>query len=222
MAQKVLARSDLDLLNTEYYKKRLESQLNNRETYTTDHISTESTKLTGLRLPTDCFSNIKLLPAKFFPLTTPLLPLSLTLPIHLFIRPVPSCNHSCLHFDPKRKVSLCHSTITFLSVGTVEQFSKQRVKGKVTPVESISAKDSLKDSSSTSITIYSRAVIPYSGSLKALFFERPNIIDFFESYNRMCTDYQVDKQGKIKRLSLYCGLFTGKYIETLISSSRTS
>ncbi len=38
----------------------------------------------------------------------------------------------------------------------------------------------------------------------------------------MYTDYQVDEQEKIKRLSWYCELFTGRYIESLISSSGTS
>ena len=104
----------------------------------------------------------------------------------------------------------------------MEQSSKQGVKGKVTPVESISSKDSLKDPSSASIPMYSRAVMPYPGSPGAPFFKGSNITDFLESYSRMCTDYQVDEQEKIKRLSWYCELFTGKYIETLISSSRTS
>ena len=38
----------------------------------------------------------------------------------------------------------------------------------------------------------------------------------------MYTDYQVNEQKKIKRLSWYCGPFTGKYIETLISFSGAS
>ncbi len=38
----------------------------------------------------------------------------------------------------------------------------------------------------------------------------------------MSTDYQVGKQENIKRLYWYCELFTGKYIETLISSSGIS
>lgn len=104
----------------------------------------------------------------------------------------------------------------------MKQSSKQGVKGNLTPVESISSKDSLKDPSSASISMYSRAVMPYPGSLGAPFFEGFNITDFLESYSRICTDYQVDEQEKIKRLSWYCELFTGKYIETLISNSGTS
>ncbi len=210
VAQKVLAQSDLDLLLTEYYKERLESQLKNREKYTTDHISTESTELTGLQLLTDCSSNIKPLSAKSFLLTLPLLPLSLILSINLSIPPLPSYKHSCLYFDSKREVSPCYSIVTPSSVGTMEQYSKQGVKGKVSPMESISSKDSLKDSSCPSIPIYSRAVMPYPGSPGALFFEESNITDFPENYSRICTDYQVNEQEKIKRLFCFCELFTGK------------
>ncbi len=63
--------------------------------------------------------------------------------------------------------------------------------------------------------------MPYQSSPGAPFFEESNITDFLESYSRMGTDYQVDKQEKIKLLSSYCELFTGKYMETLISSSGT-
>lgn len=38
----------------------------------------------------------------------------------------------------------------------------------------------------------------------------------------MYTNYQVDKQEKIKWFSWYCELFTGKYIKILISFSKTS
>ncbi len=217
VAQKFLARSDFDLLLTEYYKERLESQLKNKKTHTTNHILTEPTELTGLRSTTDWTSNIKPSPAKLFSLTSPPSPLSLPPSINF-----PTLLVSPHNLDLERKVSSSYSTVTTLSVGTMEQSSKQGVKGKVTPVESISSKDSLKDPSSSSIPIYSRAVMPYPGSLGAPFFEGFNITDFLESYSRMCTDYQVDEQEKIKRLSWYCELFTGKYIETLISSSGTS
>ena len=64
--------------------------------------------------------------------------------------------------------------------------------------------------------------MPYPGSFGAPYFEGSNIINFLDSYSRMCTNYQVDEQEKIKRLSRYCELFTGKYIETFISFSGTS
>lgn len=56
----------------------------------------------------------------------------------------------------------------------------------------------------------------------ALFFEGYNITDFLNSYSRIYTDKIIDKQEKIMRLSWYSELFTGKYIETLISFSATS
>ena len=226
VAQKFIARSDLDLLPTEYDKERLEPQLKNRETYTIDHIPTEyiSTESTELRLPTDCPFHIKPLPTKSFPLTPPPSPVSLSLPssVNFPLPLVPSHNPSCPHFDPEREVSSRLPIVTPSSVDKMESSSKQGGKGKVTPTESVSSKDSSKDPSSASIPMYSRAVMPYPGSPGAPFFEGTNITDFLDSYSRMCTDYQVDEQEKIKRLSWYCELFTGKYIETLISSSGTS
>ena len=70
--------------------------------------------------------------------------------------------------------------------------------------------------------MYSKAVMSYLGSPGAPYYEGSNITDFLDSYSRMCIDYQVDNQEKIKRLSWYCKLYTGKYIEILISSSGTS
>ncbi len=191
MAQKFLARSDLDLLLIEYYKKRLELQLKNKKTHTTNHILTEPTELTRLRLLTDWTSNIKPSPAKLFPLTLPPPFLSL-LPSANFPKPLVSSHN----LDLERKVSSSYSTVTLSSFGTIEHSSKQGVKGKVTPVESISSKHSLKDPSSASIPMYSRAVIPYPGSPGAPFFEGSNMTDFQESYSRICTDYQVDEQER--------------------------
>ena len=219
VAQKVIAQSDLDLLLAEYYKERLESRLKNRETHTTDHISTE---LTGLRLPTDWISHKKTAPANSFPLTPPSSPLSLSLSLPSTVNsPIPlvsSHNLSCSPIDPEREVSPCLPLVSPSSVDKMEPSSKQGGKGKVTPTESVSS----KDPSSASIPMHSRAVMPYPGSPGAPYFEGSNITDFLDSYSRMCTDYQVDEQEKIKRLSWYCELFTGKYIETLISSSGTS
>lgn len=223
VAQKVLALSDLDLLLTEYYKERLEPRLENKkETHTTNRVPTELTGLTGLRLPTHWISHKNLSSANLFPLTPPPSPLSLPPPVN-FPAPLTSChNPSCLHLDSEPNVSSCRSVVTPASVGKMEQPSKQGVEGEVTPTGSYSSKAFSKDPSSASIPMYSRAVMPYPGSPGAPFFEGSNITDFLDSYSRMCTDYQVDKQEKIKRLSWYCELFTGKYIETLISSSGTS
>ncbi len=233
VVQKIIAQSDLDLLLTKYYKERLESRLKNREDtidhIPTDYLSTESTKSiesTKLRTPTDCFPIIKPLPEKSFPLTPPPSPLSLSLSLPStvnFLTPlVSSHNLSCSHLDAEHEVSPRLPIVTPSSVDKMESSSKQGEKGKITPTESVSSKDSSKDPSSTSIPIYSRAVMPYSGSPGAPYFEGLNITNFFHSYSRMCSNYQVDKQEKIKRLSWYYELFTGKYIETLISSLGTS
>lgn len=212
MAQKFITRSDLDLLLTEYYKERLKSRLKNRETHKIDYLLTEyiSTKLT------DFSSNIKFLPAKSFPLTLPLLLLSLPHSVNPSILLASFHNLSHLYFDSVYKVILHHSTITSSSVARIEPSLKQGGKGKVTLIESVSSKDSLKDPSSTSIPIYFRAVMPSPDLPGDLYFEGSNITNFFNSYSRMCINYQVDKQKKIKRLSWYCELFIGKYIETLI------
>ncbi len=73
-----------------------------------------------------------------------------------------------------------------------------------------------------STPIYSNAVIPYLGALGTPFVKGLNVTDFLDRNSRICTDYRVNDQEKIKRLFWYCEMFTGKYIETLISSCRTS
>ncbi len=233
VAEKVIAQSDLDFLLTEYYKERLESRMKNRED-TIDHIptnylltkSTESIESTKLRIPIDCFLIIKPLPEKSFPFIPLPSPLSLFLSLPSTVNfPTPlvsSHNLFCPHFDAKRKVSPCLLIVTPSFVDKMESSSKQGGKGKVTPTESVSSKDSSKNPFSTSIPIYSRAVIPYPGSPGVPYFEGSNIIDFLDRYSQVCTDYQVDKQEKIKRLNWYCEVFTSKYIETLISSLVTS
>ena len=81
VAKKVLAHCDLDLVLTEYYKERLESQLKNRETDTNDDKSTESNVLNKSSLPllSDWSGASKLSSTRpSFPLfTPPLSPLSL-------------------------------------------------------------------------------------------------------------------------------------------------
>ena len=220
VAQKVLALSDLDLLLTEYYKERLNPRLKNeKKIHTTDQTSTE---LTRLRLPTDWTSRTNLSPATLFSLTPPPSPLSLSPSVNFPTPLAPYYNPSCLCLNLERNISPGHSAVTPSSVGTMEQSFKQGIEGEVTPTGSYSSKVFSKDPSPVSIPMYPRAIMPYPGSPGAPYFEGSNITDFLDSYSRMCTDHQVDEQEKIKRLSWYCELFTGKYIETLISSSGTS
>ena len=91
---------------------------------------------------------------------------------------------------------------------------------KSTPIPSNS--NTSKESMPASIPVYFYAVMPYPSTPKTLFFEGSNVTDFLHRYSQMCTDYQVDKHEKIKRLLWYCEMFTQKYVKTFISSFGTS
>ncbi len=69
---------------------------------------------------------------------------------------------------------------------------------------------------------YPHIVMPYPGSPGTPFFKRTNISNFLDRYSRMCSDYRISEKEKIRRLSCYCEMFTGKYIETLIGTSGTT
>lgn len=192
----------------------------------TDYLSIELTKLTELQRPTDFLLIIKTLSEKFFPLISPPLLLSLSLSLSAIVNSpillISSHNFLCPQLDPKHKVSSHFLIVNPSSIDKIESSSKQGGKRKVTPTKSVSLKNSLKDPSFTSIPMYFQAVMSYPGSPGAPYFEESNITNSLDNYNQMCTDYQVDKQEKTKRLSWYYELFTGKYIEMLISFSRTS
>ena len=89
VARKFLDRSDLDLLLTEYYKERLESQLKNRETHMNEDNSTEST---GSRIPTHLPVSIDWIPPlKPSPKRPPFsLPTPLSSPLSLPSLSIPS------------------------------------------------------------------------------------------------------------------------------------
>lgn len=95
-----------------------------------------------------------------------------------------------LYLDPERNVTSCHSIVTLSSVGTIEQSFKQGVEGDVTPIGPYSSQVCSKDPSPISIPMYLRVIMPYPDSPGAPYFEGSKI-----------TDYQVDEQEKIKRLS---------------------
>lgn len=124
MAQKVIALSDLNLLFTKYYKEKLEPQLKNRKTNTTNHQLTESIELIELQLLTDWTLIIKPSFAKLFPLTTPSSLLLL----------YPSDNFSALlilfhnffypHLNPERKILAHHLIVSRLSIGIKKQSLK--------------------------------------------------------------------------------------------------
>ena len=157
--------------------------------------------MTGLQLSIDWTSIIKLLFTKLFPLTPLPLPLSLSPSVNFFVFFVSSYNLSYHYLYFEYKIPSCYSVLTLLFVSRMKQSSKQGVEKEVTPTGSSFFKDFSKDSSSTSIPIYSQAIIPYPSSPRASFFKGSNITNFLDSYSQMCTNYQVDKLEKIKQLS---------------------
>ena len=223
VAAKFLVNCDLNLLLTEYYKEVLESRLKNRETWTHAHKnSAKSTDNSRLNLPTDCDKPSDLRPISYTLLTPPSSPIPA--PLSIPNSPSISCTYlispssltSQLSSDVKTSDCAKDSTNT---AGTTVESSMDNTEGSTpTPSNSNASKESMP----ASIPVYSHAVMPYPGAPGTPFFEGSNVTDFLDRYSRMCTDYRVDEQEKIKRLSWYCEMFTGKYVETLISSSGTS
>lgn len=180
VTQKIIAQSDLNLLFTKYYKERLKFRLKNSEKniinhILTDYLLTKLTKSTKSQRRTNYFPIIKLSHKKFFlPISLPLpisLSLSLSSIVNFSIPLVFSHNLFYLDLDLEHKVSPHLAIITSLFVDKMVLFLKQREKKKVTLIESVSLKDSLKDLVSVSILIYSQAVISYPGSFRAPYFE---------------------------------------------------
>lgn len=124
MAQKVIVQLNLDLLFAKYYKEKLESQLKNREIYTTDHILTE---LTRLQLFTNWIFHKKTAPTNLFPFT----PLSSFLFLSLLLlftvnSPIPlvfSYNLFCSPLNSEQEVSPCFPFISLSSVDKMESSS---------------------------------------------------------------------------------------------------
>lgn len=180
---------DLDLLLIKYYKKRLEPQLKKKEIYITDHTLIKLTKLTGLQLPTNWASFKNLSPENLFPLTPLTSLLSLLSLVNFFACLVPYHKPFCCHFYPKCSISSCHFVVIPLFVYTMKQFLKQKVEEEIIPIGCYSSMVFLKDPSFISIPMYFQAIMPYSVSPEAFFFEGSNITNFFDSYNLMCTNY---------------------------------
>ena len=105
VAKKVFAQCDLDLVLTEYYKKRLESRLKNREKH-----ANESTNSTKLQIPIDWISCIKLSSTRTisFPPSPPLFSLSLSPNIALLFSTTsidsPSLSQHCFDSPPLRRL----------------------------------------------------------------------------------------------------------------------
>ena len=59
-------------------------------------------------------------------------------------------------------------------------------------------------------------VMPYPGTPGTPFFEGSNIADFLKRYKLMRRDFRMEHKEKIRRLPLYCEMFIGKYMESVI------
>lgn len=60
--------------------------------------------------------------------------------------------------------------------------------------------------------------MPYCRTPGTFFFEGSNVADFFTWYEFLFIDFQMEEKEKIHRLPLYCEIFIGKYIESMIRS----
>ena len=112
VARKVLAQCDLNLVLTEYYKERLESQLKNRETHTNEDKSTKPIVLnaSSLPVPSDWISASKPsstrppLPLLTPPLSPPFSPLSLSILLTSSIFSI-SCHNNIICPSPPAYVT---------------------------------------------------------------------------------------------------------------------
>ena len=213
VAKKVLAQSDLDLVLTEYYKERLESRLKNRETHANGLILTESTESTRLQIPTDWTSYTKPSSTRptSFPLSPPLSPLSLSPNVALLpsTAPTVSSSFSQTHsFPPLLRRPGTEPLVSKMTDTTEDK--RMTEEGTPTP-------DSIP--LAPVIQMPYIMAMPYPGTPGTPFFEGSNITDFLNRYELMCTDFRVEEKERIRRLPLYCEMFIGKYIESVIRPS---
>ena len=186
---------DLDLVLTEYYKERLESQLKNRETYTNGLILTKSIDLTGLQIPTDwtlCTKSSSTKPSPFLP-SPNFSPLSLSPNIALLLStsPITSLFLFQSHFYPPPLYHLCAELLLVSEMTDTIKDNKMSKEGIPNP-----------DSTSLPPVIQVSYILtmPYLGRPGTSFFEGSNITDFFNRYNQIYTDFRVEIKEKMKRL----------------------
>ena len=201
MAKKVLAQSDLDLVLTEYYKDRLESQLKNRETSINDDNLTKSTASiieTHLPVPIDWVPLAKPSSTRpFFPLFIP--PSSLLSLSSLSTQAIPSIsyyhNHTCLNTP----LSVAGPTFSksSLSLSPFLNTNTKEVNQEVMAANTPNTKDT-----PTQPLFQAPFITPmlYPGAPDSPFFERANISEFLERFENMCDDYQMSTPEKIRRL----------------------
>ena len=209
VAEKVFAHFDLDLVLTEYYKERLGSQLKNRETHTKAPVLTELNELTGLQLPTDWTPRTKSSPLRpsNFPPSPPPSPLSLSPKLTLFS-------------------ATLLTSLSFSQQSSYPHLSHYSSVESCTPKMTNSTNDikmtEQDTSTSDNISLASVVQIPYIMAMpypripSTSFFEGSNITNFLRRYELMCIAFRMKEKEKIRRLLLYCEMFIGKYIESLI------
>ncbi len=220
VSQKVLERSDLDLLLTEYYKKRLESQLKNKQTHMNEDNSTESTVLllpTHLLVPIDWISSSK--PSSTRPL-----------------RPLPANPLSPLFFSSLSTKSItstsCHNNITWppfqpyvtqptlsISDSPSSSFTSTSIQGINPEVMAVNTPNSKSTSTGPQFQAPYVTLILYSGAPGSWFFEGANISEFLEKFENMCDDYRMSTSEKICPLPWYCEMFTAWHVRSIIGFS---
>ena len=220
VAKKVLAHCDLDLVLTDYYKQRLESQLKNREIHTNEDNSTESTELL---LPTHLPVSINWIsPSKpstkrsLFPLSTPLpSPLSLS---SLSSQSIPST--SCCNNITCLPLQLCVAQPTlFTSDLPLSSFTSTSIQGITPKVMAANTPTSESTSTDPQFQTFYVSPMPYPGAPGSPFFEGANISEFWERFENMGDDYQMSTSEKIRRLPWYCEMFTVRYVRSVIKFS---
>ena len=219
VAAKVLANCNLDLLLTEYYKERLESQLKNRDTHTQKYAnSTELTDFTRLNIPTVWIIREK--PSSSRPtsssfLTPPLSPLFLPSPLSTSIPPSSLYDNS---FSPFSEAPISHSSRSEPTLSPAPRI----IIGAKKVNQSVMASNTPDTENVPTPPQFQASYImpiPYSGAPGSPFFEGANVTEFLERYENVCEDYRISLAEKIRRLPLYYEMFTTRHIKSVIGFS---
>lgn len=179
VAAKFLVNCNLHLLLTEYYKEILESRLKNREARRNGHIiSIKLTNNSRLNLPTDCDKPSDLRPISHTLLTPLFSPISAS----LSFPNSSSISYTCL-ISPFSLISQLSSDMKTSdyakdSTNITGIMVKSSIDNSEGSTPTLSNSNSRKKSMSTSIPVYSHAVLPYPGAPRISFFEGSNVIEF--------------------------------------------
>ena len=175
-----LINCDLDLILTEYYKEKLESQLENTQEYTT---SIKSTNLTRLNIPTDwitCEKTSLTRPNLFSLITPPFSLLSLSpLPIPLFT----DCAYAISSFSCTPSPSIMTDKLSCPKPSPIPPikmvYSNAKDPENVTSTPSTGTIGSNKGVPASTL-VYFHSVMPYPGTPGTPFFKGSNVTDFLD------------------------------------------